>query len=252
MTSVISEAHATTEVVTTEEQKSYGLNHHSICAILLIERSIKREHMADDIDRRTEILDAAFQEFATKGFRGATIKSIAARASLQSPTLIYWYFPTKEALFQAVIEAHSPLIQTALDPTPLLDLPPETVLPLLARGYYATFLDFQVRQLIRLVLAEATSRPEVVNLIGERFAVRILDFIKRYLARQVELGRLRPHDVRASARIVMGMLIPQAIGHILVPSLLADGLSDDEHLTASIEIVLAGLRPPRTDGGNVT
>ena len=51
------------------------------------------------MDRRGQILDAAFEEFAAKGFKGATIKSIAQAAELQSPALIYWYFPNKEALF---------------------------------------------------------------------------------------------------------------------------------------------------------
>jgi AcrR family transcriptional regulator len=32
-----------------------------------------------------QILDAAFEEFSTKGFKGATIKSIAGAAGLQSP-----------------------------------------------------------------------------------------------------------------------------------------------------------------------
>ena len=33
--------------------------------------------MAEELDRRGQILDAAFEEFSTKGFKGATIKSVA-------------------------------------------------------------------------------------------------------------------------------------------------------------------------------
>ncbi len=44
--------------------------------------------MVEERDRREQILGAAFEEFAAKGFRGATIKSIARAARLQSPALI--------------------------------------------------------------------------------------------------------------------------------------------------------------------
>ena len=60
--------------------------------------------MIEEPGRRAAILAAAFAEFAAKGFRGATIKSIAQAAGVQSPALLYWYFPSKEALFQAVLE----------------------------------------------------------------------------------------------------------------------------------------------------
>ena len=59
--------------------------------------------MTEELDRRAQILDAAFEEFSEKGFKGATIKSIARAAGLQSPALIYWYFPDKEALFREVL-----------------------------------------------------------------------------------------------------------------------------------------------------
>jgi AcrR family transcriptional regulator len=92
----------------------------------------------DETERRSQILQAAFAEFAAKGFKGATIKSIARTAGLQSPSLIYWYFPTKEDLFQAVVAEHFPLFHMAIDPAPLLDLPPQQVLPMLARSYLMT------------------------------------------------------------------------------------------------------------------
>ncbi|HEX8036237.1 MAG TPA: helix-turn-helix domain-containing protein, partial [Ktedonobacterales bacterium] len=69
--------------------------------------------------RRNQILDAALEEFAAEGFRGATIKQIARRAKLQSQALIYWYFPSKEALFQAVLGRHLPIVKLVSDPAAL-------------------------------------------------------------------------------------------------------------------------------------
>jgi TetR/AcrR family transcriptional regulator len=72
---------------------------------------------------------------------------------------------------------------------------------------------------------------------------KVLDFLKTYLEHQVELGRLRPHDVRSSARAFIGMLIPQLAGKMFFPALVEDGLTDEEHLENVVNIFLDGLRP---------
>lgn len=205
--------------------------------------------MAEETDRRTQILAAAFEEFAAKGFRGATMKSIAAAAKLKTPALIYWYFEKKEDLFQAVLETHAPIMRVVLDPEALRDRPPEEVLPLLARAYLATVDRPTVQRLLRLVIGEVVRRPEMADRIAKGTIARVLAFLSGYLAQQVEAGRLRPHDTRSGARAFMGMLVPQAGGKVLLPALLADGLTDEEHVATAVEIFLRGLRPdtPPTD-----
>jgi TetR/AcrR family transcriptional regulator len=197
----------------------------------------------DERDRRRQILDAAFEEFAEHGFRGATIKRIAQRARLRSQALIYWYFPAKEALFEAVLGQQLPIVQMVLDPAPLLDRPPEEVLPLLARAYLSTADRPGAPRLVRLLAPELIRRPEVADAVGGTLIAKILDFIKTYLAHQVELGRLRPHDVRASARAFVGMILPQLGGKLFLPALQADGLTDEEHIATVVTIFLYGLQP---------
>jgi TetR/AcrR family transcriptional regulator len=52
---------------------------------------------------RKTILDAALQVFSAHGFRGSTVDRIAERAGLSKPNLLY-YFPSKEAIYVAVLE----------------------------------------------------------------------------------------------------------------------------------------------------
>jgi AcrR family transcriptional regulator len=196
-----------------------------------------------ELDRRDEIVDAALEEFASQGFRGATIKRIAERARLKSHALIYWYFSSKEELFQAVLGRHLPILQLVLDPAAVRDRPPDEVLPEIARAYLAMADRASAQRLLRLVLPEVIRRPEMVDQLGGRMIARILDFVKTYLAHQVELGRLRPHDVRASARAFIGMLLPQLGGKLLLQSLQADGLTDEEHIATIVDIFLRGLQP---------
>jgi AcrR family transcriptional regulator len=197
----------------------------------------------EQVERRTQILQAAFAEFADKGFKGATIKSIARAAGLQSPSLIYWYFPTKEDLFQAVLMEQSLLFQMAMDPAPLLDMPPEQLLPMLAGGYLAMLDHEPIQRMARLMFSEVVQRPEMADMIGQRLISRVLELLKSYLVRQIELGRLRPHDTRAGARAFIGMLMPQLFGKLILPALQADGLTNEEHVAATVEIFLNGLRP---------
>jgi TetR/AcrR family transcriptional regulator len=199
--------------------------------------------MGEERDRRQEILEAAFAEFAAKGFRGATIKSIAEAAGVQSPALLYWYFPNKEALFQATLLERAPILRAVTTALPQLDRPPEEVLPLIGRSYLAMAVDEQERRFFRLLIMEVVQRPEIARSMAEEGPGRVLGFLTSYLARQIELGRLRPHDVRVSARAFVGMFIPPLVLGILSPALAAAGATHEEHLRTAVEIFLRGLRP---------
>jgi TetR/AcrR family transcriptional regulator len=199
------------------------------------------EQRQQEPERREQILKAAFEEFAAKGFKGATIKSIAEAAGLQSPALIYWYFPDKEALFREVLRSQVPVLRAVADPAPIMDLPPEEVLPRLGRAYFA-FEQFDVRML-QLMVGEAVRRPEVAEMFIRNGPGKVLEFLKLYLEHQIELGRLKPHDARSSARAFIGMLMPQLAGQLFFPALLEDGLEDEEHLKTAVNIFLEGLKP---------
>lgn len=198
--------------------------------------------MQEEPGRRDSILAAAFAEFAAKGFRGATIKSIARAAGMQSPTLLYWYFASKEALFQAVLEQHAPIIGAIADAAPMIDAPPEVVLPRLGRAYMSMVGGAAERRFFRLLLVEAIQRPALAQVFIERGPTRVIGFLSNYLTHQITLGRVRPHDVRASARAFFGMLIPQLLLSAGFPDANPDGLTNEEHLQAAIELFLRGIR----------
>lgn len=69
------------------------------------------------------ILEAALDVFATYGFRGATLDQIAEVAGLSKPNLLY-YFPSKEAMHQALLTR---LLDTWLDPLREMDADGEPV-----------------------------------------------------------------------------------------------------------------------------
>lgn len=66
---------------------------------------------------RAAIMSAGLDVFAQFGFRGATLDQIAQAAGMSKPNLLY-YFPSKEAIYTALLERQ---LETWLDPLRALD-----------------------------------------------------------------------------------------------------------------------------------
>ncbi len=76
---------------------------------------------------RSRILEAAVAEFANKGFAGARVDEIAAKAEI-GKRMLYQYFGNKEQLFQSVIEKVYTDIWEAEAGLDLESLPPRDAL----------------------------------------------------------------------------------------------------------------------------
>jgi AcrR family transcriptional regulator len=107
------------------------------------------ERQRDAERSRQRLIDAALEEFGAKGYAGARVKDIAARARL-NPQLITYYFGGKEGLYKAVGERWLELEQRFVDPAVPLD-------ELIAR-YLAAALSNQ--QLTRLLVWEGLEGPD--------------------------------------------------------------------------------------------
>lgn len=57
----------------------------------------------DKIPTRVRILDIAEQEFATRGYRGASLSEIASGVGIRTPSL-YKHFASKQSLYDAVLD----------------------------------------------------------------------------------------------------------------------------------------------------
>lgn len=66
----------------------------------------QRRRQQRSLDTRERILQAAFEEFAERGFEGASTRNVAAKAGVQHP-LVTYHFKSKEGLWQAVVTTTS-------------------------------------------------------------------------------------------------------------------------------------------------
>jgi AcrR family transcriptional regulator len=75
-------------------------------------------------DTRQALMDAALEIFSERGFLGASLKDVASAVGVRD-SAIYHYFPSKEALFDAILEERREQQlerSTSLDEKPVEDL----------------------------------------------------------------------------------------------------------------------------------
>ncbi len=164
------------------------------------------------LDQRQKIIDAALRVFARQGFHKASIKQIAVEAGIKSPALIYWYFKDKRELLSTMTQDLLPFRTMDIEVTSLLEQEPEVLLPILLRKILDTFDQPDTRLLVRVILSEVSQDEELTEVMRNVNSAG-LDFLTDYLDRQVELGRLRPHDTTSSARFLAGSVLTVLLGH---------------------------------------
>jgi len=195
----------------------------------------------DNTDRRQQILEAALKVFSTKGFHKATNKDIAQAAGGISPGLIYWYFKDKEDLFLSIIRERAAIFHLADHPERLMELPPREGLALIGRTYLSIFQVPGNVAIIRIMVGEVIRFPQIAEMFYKQIASRFLGLLSQYLQRQVDLGRLHPHDTMIAARSFLGMFVVNVVAREIMrdPSAI---ITPDEQLVATVlDIFLGGL-----------
>ncbi|MET0928479.1 MAG: TetR/AcrR family transcriptional regulator [Aeromicrobium sp.] len=66
------------------------------------------------LDRETQILDVASEQFGTDGFAATSVVTIAERAGISKP-LIYNYFGSKDGLFEACLDRGGALLADEIE-----------------------------------------------------------------------------------------------------------------------------------------
>lgn len=156
------------------------------------------------LDRTRAILDAALETFSEQGFAGASMDAVAARAGITKPTL-YQYFPSKDALFQAMMTGKGVVMLDALiHPTGR-----GMVHDLLAfaRRYAATVMDPAMLALARLVIGEVQRFPDIGRLYQSAGPDTLFAGIVAYLDAQRAAGRLAFDDADLAAEDFWGLIL---------------------------------------------
>jgi AcrR family transcriptional regulator len=160
---------------------------------------------------RQRLLEAAEELFATKGYAATTTREISDHAGL-SRGLLYYHFPSKEALFNALIKERTPLgtIDGFLE-----QYPDDPRSALIAIGTSGSTILTQRGQVFRAILRGGPNEDEALSLIQQR-ARPTLAKLGEYLVTTIGEDRISRRQAQtiaqtfASALLVANVLLPPA------------------------------------------
>jgi AcrR family transcriptional regulator len=186
-------------------------------------------------ERRLQILEVALAEFASKGFKGTSVKDISQTADI-SLGLMYHYFASKEQLLEATVKYHSFIPQMKTILVEGRDRPTYEVFNDLATEFLK-LLDSKAG-LVRVFLRELDSNPVVKktwsNLVHEGVAL-----LKEYIDTQVAEGKLRHHNTEVSARSMLGIMI---VNHLTQDIFRSYPVKRTEFVREVITLMMEGIR----------
>jgi len=193
-------------------------------------------------ERPGEIVEAALDVFAERGFSGARLEDIAQRAGVTKGT-IYLYFAGKEELFEAVVR-QTLVASIARGQATFREFegPTPELLRIVLTGWWHRVVRTKAAALVKLICAEASNFPALAqfyfdNVIdpGRRLQWRI---IERGIAR----GEFRPVNVEHTVMFIVSAFLyvqlhQESFGKV-VPGTAIEG---DAFLDSFIDFVLTSL-----------
>ena len=187
-------------------------------------------------ERRTQILEAAVQVFAERGFHQARMDDIAERSGLSKGAL-YLYYKSKDAIIAALMRS---LFTLELRGTrALLDAPDPVAerLIVITRMFTSELerMSFALPVLLEFYAVAARQRA-VCQFLSEMFS-EYQDLLQAFIQQGIDRGELRPADPGDVAVTLTALYEGLAVIWVMAPH----ALNLSEQAESSVRLLLAGL-----------
>jgi AcrR family transcriptional regulator len=155
--------------------------------------------------RRGQILRGAMELFAEKGFRGATTREMARHLGI-SEALMFKYFPSKEALYRAIIEKRT-------DGSEEMFFPKEAIQAKDDRQVFRSIASNLIARntedptFMRLILYSALEGHELSRIFFETHVMGRTRLLSDYIRQRIKEKAFKPVPPLLAARAFMGMII---------------------------------------------
>ena len=192
-------------------------------------------------ERKQQILAAAQDVFGRHGFEKARMDDIAAAAGISKGT-VYLYFPGKEALIHAMLEA---FFEPPLAMLQALSVADGTALDRLCAvmdGFSEAFEEMFQSPVLSLEfysLAARAAREEIIREYIKTHTAKSFTILAGLIEEGIAAGEFRRVDAMETAVVMSSVLEGLALIRAFDP----DSVDWDRHSRAAKEILLHGLLP---------
>jgi AcrR family transcriptional regulator len=187
-------------------------------------------------ERQMSIIAVAASLFAVNGFNGTTTREIAKTAGI-SEALLFKYFPTKHALYAAILAEKAPI-------SDLLDMVEDAACKRDDVRVFTLIASYRIRRgsdptLMRLLLFSALEGHELSDMFFQNQHRMFYDYLCGYIARRIREGAFKRVDPLLAARGFMGMVAHHRLLHEIfrVPT----HCSPEDAVLTYVRIFLDGL-----------
>ena len=163
--------------------------------------------------RRNQILDAASQVFAEKGFHRATIKDIARVAGIADGT-VYNYFENKTALMLGIFERLNESDQRNEDFSKITEVDSRSFMKAYLR-HRLTVLQADNFEEFRVVLSEIMVNKELRELYYRKILEPTFSMAEAYVQQWAAQHIIKPINISLAMRAISGMVLGLIVEHIL-------------------------------------
>lgn len=191
--------------------------------------------------RPGEIVEAALEVFAEKGFAAARLDDIARQAGVSKGAL-YLYFETKEDIFRAVVrEAVAPNLDMVEAMLAQATLPFPDLVRLIFSRIVTVIGASKIGAVAKLVIGESRNFPELARVWHDEVVSRALAAIAAAIAAAQARGEVRPGDPRFHAFSIMGPVLMGVIWRETFTPIGAPAVDLEALVRQHAETVIAGL-----------
>jgi AcrR family transcriptional regulator len=196
--------------------------------------------------RRNQILDAAAEVFAEKGFARATTKEIAERADVSEGT-IYNYFQAKDDLLIDIVGrlAESQELALAISPDMLeqaLAMPVRDFLSLMYRSRHEFVLQDNHLAMLQAVTAEVLINQEFAARYYEQLLEPVVGLMEQHLRARIARGEVRSVNVPLVVRFLLAFNVGLLAFFVLGDPLVQAEWQSDTMIEAMVDLFLGGLK----------
>ncbi|HEX4041357.1 MAG TPA: TetR/AcrR family transcriptional regulator [Xanthobacteraceae bacterium] len=191
-------------------------------------------------ERPQEIIEAAFAEFSRNGYATTTLDQIAEHAGVTKGT-IYVYFESKEHLFISMVrEFTKPTMETVHDMFETHDGSTADLLRAQFSFIYEHLVeDRRRREVVRMLIAEATRFPELADRYHAEILRPCLDMLRQAIQRGVDRGEIRNSAIIEQPQVVIGPIALVDVWMMLFDD--RQPLDLKAYFNAHLDMVLNGL-----------